>query len=545
MGKESGMASYVRNSQEMLTPDNYNEMDALIFAQLSYGKFETARSEELHQSGYHPDIIEYTGEMTVSEYVNILKQSTSLSDDEKALYTEIANSPRYQNCKITNFATETNDSSQWAAMTVKMNDDTSVIAYRGTDGTKEGWREDFEILRATEGTDAQRYSRDYLEHSQENNVFLTGHSKGGNDASAGYMMADDSARSRVLQIHNFDGPGNNEILISKYQQQYEELYDKLNNYYPRNSIIGQLLNNNPGYIYFVEAEVREEYKDKSILGEHDGFSFVYDGNGFVAAEQSEFSKNLDRLLDEALVDLPLWVRFTVIQKIEDMMIPELIAGDAEAILRKQTVNSIQKLIGAYDYNRDYIGSAALIYVAVNMLYHECERIIDKRFDEFCNEFKQKQIFVANWLKDKADYIEEKILDFTDSVMDICDNIHNYISKKFNLVHPQFLETFRKFFEMYNRGSGNMAMRINRDNLVAGAEQLCGYSTELMQLKSQIANVYCGMNASFKVLMTVGIWKIEYLLSKEAAQCRQMGNVLKEIERNYENTEHKITSAMGS
>ena len=91
----------------------------------------------------------------------------------------------------------------------------------------------------------------------------------------------------------------------------------------------------------------------------------------------------------------------------------------------------------------------------------------------------------------------------------------------------------------------MAMRINRDNLVAGAEQLCGYSTELMQLKSQIANVYCGMNASFKVLMTVGIWKIEYLLSKEAAQCRQMGNVLKEIERNYENTEHKITSALGS
>ena len=38
--KTSDLVSYVQNNNNLLTEANYNEIDGLIFAQMSYGRFE-------------------------------------------------------------------------------------------------------------------------------------------------------------------------------------------------------------------------------------------------------------------------------------------------------------------------------------------------------------------------------------------------------------------------------------------------------------------------------------------------------------------------
>ena len=52
--KGGDLAQYVLNNEEPLTSDNYNEIDGLVFSQLSYSKFEspsiTWSREELERS---------------------------------------------------------------------------------------------------------------------------------------------------------------------------------------------------------------------------------------------------------------------------------------------------------------------------------------------------------------------------------------------------------------------------------------------------------------------------------------------------------------
>lgn len=40
MSGTSGISSYLKNNNVVLTSENYNEVDALIFSELSYFKFE-------------------------------------------------------------------------------------------------------------------------------------------------------------------------------------------------------------------------------------------------------------------------------------------------------------------------------------------------------------------------------------------------------------------------------------------------------------------------------------------------------------------------
>jgi len=98
-------------------------------------------------------------------------------------------------------------STQFAAMTIHLYDNVYYIAFRGTDNSLVGWREDFMISYRM--TDGQNRAVKYLEdHITENNMyFVGGHSKGGNLALYGCSHLDDVRLGRILHIYNNDGPG--------------------------------------------------------------------------------------------------------------------------------------------------------------------------------------------------------------------------------------------------------------------------------------------------------------------------------------------------
>ena len=85
---------------------------------------------------------------------------------------------------------------------------TGVVAYRGTDATLVGWKEDFN-LSFESPIPAQTDAVAFLNAAAGSfdRLYLCGHSKGGNLAVYAAAHCADEARRKVVEIYSFDGPG--------------------------------------------------------------------------------------------------------------------------------------------------------------------------------------------------------------------------------------------------------------------------------------------------------------------------------------------------
>jgi hypothetical protein len=136
---------------------------------------------------------------------------------------------------------------QFAAVTVALGDGTSFVAFRGTDATLIGWKEDFNMGFA-DVVPAQRESAKYLnEISRRVDGILRvgGHSKGGNLAVYASLFCENEARGRIREIYNNDGPG----LTQKMQEcsEYALIEPRIRTYLPQTSIIGMLMEHTERY----------------------------------------------------------------------------------------------------------------------------------------------------------------------------------------------------------------------------------------------------------------------------------------------------------
>lgn len=301
---KSDLVLYLESNKDIISELNYNEIDGLVFAQLSYGKFEHIYGGVRKKSNFNKGIYEYPVRMFVPYYADDILKYTDMTDDEKDFYTAVSKSKRYKNCIIHDLATADVRESQWAAFMTDIDKGVSVMAMRGTDGTVKGWLEDFALLYDSDGTNAQIYSKEYLENKFVHNIYLTGHSKGGNDCMSAYLMASENIRKSVRRINNYDGPGVNDDLKNAHTKAYSELETRLYNYYPKDSVIGLLLNDNPGINKYIDSEVRDTYIKWGVLGEHDPFSFKICKNKFCEKQQSAFSTLSNKILD-AIVNVIL------------------------------------------------------------------------------------------------------------------------------------------------------------------------------------------------------------------------------------------------
>lgn len=310
-----GICTYLTNNQTLLSSENYSPEDALVFAELSYFKFE--------------EIFENYRSISISVprlASEIYNKQAGLSDDEKTFLLYVAENNRFSNCTIDTMAAE-NETSQWAALTCHINDgtDSAVVAMRGTDSSVMGWTEDLNLAYSC-GTNAQKLSAEYINNISAENIYLSGHSKGGNDVTSGFLAATPAARNRILRIDNFDGPGVNSEFMEAYAEEYKELAKKLNNFYPKNSIIGMLLTDNPGNSYFVSCKVRPRYENKGIFGEHDPFSWEFTpDNHFAYTNQSLLSNFVDQTLDDITSLLSQEERAKLIGMMEKLCVPAIIA----------------------------------------------------------------------------------------------------------------------------------------------------------------------------------------------------------------------------
>lgn len=213
----------------------FNEIDNLILARLSYFPFD----------GY----LNQGEKITVKEaYQRYKEQGTTgriLQQEDIELYPILASSTRFGNMILTSYSNKIDpiQEKQFSAITIEMEDDTLYVAYRGTDNTIVGWKEDLnmsfsELVPAQ--TDAVAYLENVAKQYQNKKIRVGGHSKGGNLAVYAAAFVNPEVQKKIINVYNNDGPGFCDKVINS--ESYQNILNKVHTYIPQTSIIGRLLN---------------------------------------------------------------------------------------------------------------------------------------------------------------------------------------------------------------------------------------------------------------------------------------------------------------
>lgn len=252
----------------------FNEVDSLILCQLSYLKYD-GMVPPLHGKEPFvtlPEIFE------MEEYDNLF-EDRRFEENNRKLFEAAAQSTRFSSMLLGNYVsmTDTSWELQFSAMTFTFENGTFYLAYRGTDETIIGWKEDCNMALITP-VPAQEKAMQYLNLIAEissGNFYIGGHSKGGNLAVYAASTCLPLISERIITIYNHDGPGFKKGTVTE-SEGFKMISGKIKKYMPHSSIIGMLMESD-------EPTEIIECKSFGIL-QHDPFNWIVDGNSFVRVD---------------------------------------------------------------------------------------------------------------------------------------------------------------------------------------------------------------------------------------------------------------------
>lgn len=256
----------------------FSEVDSLILCQLSYLKFDHLVAGIGNQ--YPPVLFRF---MKRRKQFDTLFTSDWFEESFRELYDAVYRSRRFQSLKVHYYVNIIDEEReiQFSAVTFFLEQGITYIAYRGTDETILGWKEDFNMAFLSP-IPAQEEALNYLQRvipliraEEEFTVMLGGHSKGGNAAVYAAMKCDPLIRSHITQVYCFDGPGFKDDVYR--EEGYLEVKDRIIKLVPEASLIGMLLQNRKNYQVVKSA-------DWGVL-QHDTFGWVVKDGAFECVKE--------------------------------------------------------------------------------------------------------------------------------------------------------------------------------------------------------------------------------------------------------------------
>lgn len=314
----------------------FNEIDSLILSQLSYIGFDgiisnnnkelltlkeaSAKFFSVHDEKY------ILGALLPKEIVTLLKVA--------------GDSVRFGNLKLSCYINHVDKDrqEQFSAVTFELNDGI-FIAFRGTDDTLIGWKEDFNMCFISP-VPAQEESVKYLDYVlslykwRSGKVRIGGHSKGGNLAVYSAAFCPKKFRKKIAAVYNNDGPGFDDAMMKN--PLYQEMLSKITTFLPQSSTVGMLLEHEEPYIVIQSTA--------SGLFQHDVFSWQLKGKHFVTTSLSENCRFLDKTLKNWLAGMDNQQRMHFV----DVLFEILSAGNAENLseLESKKLTNIKKSVQA-------------------------------------------------------------------------------------------------------------------------------------------------------------------------------------------------------
>lgn len=214
-----------------------NAVDSLILSQLSYYHFPIKASSVLTREG-----AKLCDLPAVCDYDKMLFDVWNPKLSRELFEIMVAN-PRYKNIIVKGYEESTNakDEKQFSAVTFQLSEDAFYVAFRGTDSSLIGWKENFNMAYQLP-VPSQTEAVGYLETAAQNcrgKIYVGGHSKGGNLAVYASAFASDEVKKRICKIYSHDGPGFlTDVTNRDEYKSIERLIDKT---VPQSSLVGMLL----------------------------------------------------------------------------------------------------------------------------------------------------------------------------------------------------------------------------------------------------------------------------------------------------------------
>lgn len=290
----------------------YNEVDELVLCRLAYLPFEGVVSADL---AARPQ--------PLCDAVRRVRALVSPGGDGRPLLLpgdgpllqKLENCHRFAGIRLVGYVNRLDPSQekQFSAITLLLPDATVLVAYRGTDGTLVGWKEDFNMSFA-DFVPAQREAVAYLTQVARRFRLLPlrvcGHSKGGNLAVFAAAFCPEAVQKRIRTVRNNDGPGFSDKVLRA--PQYRRILPRIRTCLPQSSVFGMLLEHAEAY-----AVVKST---NAGLAQHDLFSWEVGPTGLVYVEQlSSQSQRLDATLKQWMASMTPAQRAQVVDSMFDIL----------------------------------------------------------------------------------------------------------------------------------------------------------------------------------------------------------------------------------
>jgi hypothetical protein len=255
-------------------------------------------------------------------------RDTLIFKDDPRFLNILGSSRRYRNLGLWGYVNQIDPDreKQFAALTIVTGGGSAFIAYRGTDASLVGWKEDFNMSFSAV-VPAQIEAVSYLEKAAgrfRGPLRLGGHSKGGNLAVYAAAFCKKTIQSRITTIYSNDAPGFNPPVLKS--PGYRAIRKKISAFVPQGSVIGMLFEHDDEYTVVKS--------DQSGLLQHDVYSWEVTHNDLVRLDKiSRGSRFIDRTLKEWIGSLDSAQReqftealYAVLSSTEAKSFPELTAG---------------------------------------------------------------------------------------------------------------------------------------------------------------------------------------------------------------------------
>ena len=255
-----------------LAQDPFNEVDNLILAELSFVDFGGIVPNE---GGEVP-----LGEAAAAYFAKTegrpIDMGVLVPNQIPEMLRRMADTPRFRDMRLSCFVDhlDPEKAEQFAALTVDCGDGALYLAFRGTDDTLAGWKEDF-YLSCMREVPAQKMAVEYTEQVAHRyprvGLRLGGHSKGGNLAVWAGVFCPPAVQRRIRAVWSNDGPGFHDDILSL--PRHIRLAERIHTIVPKSSVVGMLLEHEEDYTVVDSSQ--------QGLMQHDGFSWEVKGPGFV------------------------------------------------------------------------------------------------------------------------------------------------------------------------------------------------------------------------------------------------------------------------
>lgn len=327
------MVDYVRSAHEPFSDAPFSKVDSLVLSELAYLRYEAcgladepARQltlKRLSREGLHLALFAH------------IHTKTQLWE----LVRAVGASPRFSSLIASHYAAQTDigEGKQFSATTYLFEKEGLYIAFRGTDTSMAGWKENLNMAYMPV-VPSQQAAVDYLDaiaRKHSGPLYVGGHSKGGNLAVYAAAHCDSNIQDRIVAVYNHDGPGFHRELFQ--QPGYHRVKGRISRTVPEESVIGLLLGHDVPYKVIAS-------KERGIL-QHSAMSWViHDGLFFTRECVDQEALGFAACLNDWLDSLDLAERKTIVNilfQIISTSSPLTLYEIFRAIVRKTPLSNIE------------------------------------------------------------------------------------------------------------------------------------------------------------------------------------------------------------